>query len=157
MHGICCYALMLSPEQSTKLRLWQSYCLKNWTQKKKTGNVVWHCPEFLWWETKSDLCFPVVLWSGCFGAWLRHLTRREVDPRLWTDCKLYFFMFYFGRHYSSMLLVLMSLEKCFCSLFSSKVKNCLYCKKCKMVEFCCWGYHSRLRFFVFLCCRIWGK
>ena len=62
----------------------------------------------------------VVLWSGCFGAWLRHLTRRQIDPRKWTDCKLYYFLFYFGRHYSSMLLVLMSVEKCFAVYFPLK-------------------------------------
>ena len=64
----------------------------------------------------------MVLWSGCFGAWLRHLTCRQVDPRQWSDCKLYFFMFYFGRHYSSMLLVLMSVEKCFAVYFPLKSK-----------------------------------
>ena len=65
----------------------------------------------------------MVLWAGCFGAWVRHLTRRKVDPRIWTDCKLYYFMFYFGRHYSSILLVLMSIEKCFSVYFPLKVKT----------------------------------
>ena len=65
----------------------------------------------------------VVLWSGCFGAWLRHLTHRQVDVRTWTDCKLYYFMFYFGSDYSSTLLVLMSIEKCFAVYFPLKSKT----------------------------------
>ena len=65
----------------------------------------------------------MILWSGCFGAWFRHLTRRLIDPRRWTDCKLYYFLFYFGRHYSSTLLVLMSLEKCFAVYFPLKSKT----------------------------------
>ena len=65
----------------------------------------------------------VVLWSGCLGAWLRHLTRGQIDPRSWTDCKLYYFMFYYGMHYSSMLLVLMSVEKCFAVYFPLKSKT----------------------------------
>ena len=73
----------------------------------------------------------VVLWSGCFGAWLRHLTRGQIDVRIWTDCKLYYFMFYFGRHYSSMLLVLMSLEKCFAVYFPLKSKTVCTVKTAK--------------------------
>ena len=65
----------------------------------------------------------VVLWSGCFGYWLIYLTRRQVDPRHWTDCKLYYFMLYFGRSYSSMLLVLMAIEKCFAVYFPLKAKT----------------------------------
>ena len=73
----------------------------------------------------------MVLWSGCFGAWFRHLTRRQIDPRQWTDCKLYYFMFYYGRHYSSMLLVLMSLEKCFSIYFPLKSKTVCTVKTAK--------------------------
>ena len=73
----------------------------------------------------------VVLWSGCFGAWFRHLTRGQVDPRQWTDCKLYYFMFYFGRHYSSTFLVLMSFEKCFAVYFPLKSKTVCTVKTAK--------------------------
>ena len=41
----------------------------------------------------------------------------------WTDCKLGYFLFYFGRHYSSTLLVLMSIEKCFAVYFPLKSKT----------------------------------
>ena len=64
----------------------------------------------------------VVLWSGCFGAWVEYATQGQVDIRLWTDYKLYWFMFYFGKHYSSMLLVMMSMEKCFAVYFPLKSK-----------------------------------
>ena len=70
-----------------------------------------------------NFAIAVVLWSGCFGAWVRHLTRGQVDPRIWTDCKLFYFLFYFGKHYSSMLLVLMSVEKCFAVYFPLKAKT----------------------------------
>ena len=70
-----------------------------------------------------NFCIAVVLWSGCFGEWFRYLTHYKVDPRLWTDCKLFYFMFYYGRHYSSMLLLLMSLEKCFAVYFPLKAKT----------------------------------
>ena len=55
--------------------------------------------------------------------WIRHLTRAQIDPRTWTDCKLFYFLFYFGRQYSSMLLFLMSLEKCFAVYFPLKSKT----------------------------------
>ena len=73
----------------------------------------------------------VVLWTGCFGAWVRHLTCRQVDPRIWTDCKLFYFLFYFGRHYSSMLLVMMSIEKCFAVYFPLKSKTVCTVKTAK--------------------------
>ena len=38
----------------------------------------------------------VVLWSGCFVAWIAILTRGRVDSYTWTDCKLGYFLFYFG-------------------------------------------------------------
>ena len=96
------------------------------------------CSNFFTWGNPVPIgkrmvafSFVVVLWSGCLGAWLRHLTRREVDVRMWTDCKLYYFMFYFGRHYSSMLLVLMSLEKCFAVYFPLKSKSVCTVKTAK--------------------------
>ena len=73
----------------------------------------------------------VVLWSGCFSFWVRHLTRSQVDPRQWTDCKLFYFMFYFSRQYSSMLLVLMSIEKCFAVYFPLRAKTVCTVKTAK--------------------------
>ena len=54
---------------------------------------------------------------------MEFLTRKEVDPRIWTDCKLFYFLFNFWRHYSSVILVLMSIEKCFAVYFPLKSKT----------------------------------
>ena len=82
-------------------------------------------------HVRITYCILVVLWSECLGAWLRHLTRRQVDVRMWTDCKLYYFLFYFARHYSSMVLVLMSVEKCFTVYFPLKSKTVCTVKTAK--------------------------
>ena len=73
----------------------------------------------------------VILWTGCLTGWLTFLTRRQVDMRRWTDCKLFYFLFGFGRHYSSMLLVLMSIEKCFAVYFPLKSKTLCTVKTAK--------------------------
>ena len=88
----------------------------------------------------------VALWSGCFSTWVNMLTRGKVDPRIWTDCKLYYFMFYFGRQYSSMLLVLMSIEKCFAVYFPLKSKSVCTLKTAKWGHWCCWVYSSQCTF-----------
>ena len=62
--------------------------------------------------------FAVVLWSGCFTTWIEILTRDQVNPD-----KLGYFLFFFGRHYSSTLLVLMSIEVCFAIYFPLKSKT----------------------------------
>ena len=66
------------------------------------------------------IVIAVVLWSYCFGYWVRYVTRGRVHPITWTDCRLGYFLYIFGRQYSSMLLVLMSLEKCFAVYFPLK-------------------------------------
>ena len=71
----------------------------------------------------SHFDIAVVLWFGCFPNWVRFLTRFETFPWTWTHCKLGAFLFRFGRHYSSMLLVLMSVEKCFAVYFPLKSKT----------------------------------
>ena len=65
----------------------------------------------------------MVLWSGCFTTWIEILTRDQVNPDKWTDCKLGYFLFFFGSQYSSTLLVLMSIEKCFAIYFPLKSKT----------------------------------
>ena len=67
--------------------------------------------------TLLNFVLTVVLWAVGFGHWVKHLTRGQVNPETWTDCKLYFYLFYIGRHYSSTLLILMSVEKCFAIYF----------------------------------------
>ena len=66
-----------------------------------------------------------MLWSGAFIAWIGHLTRWKIDPFVWTDCKLGYFFYRFGGHYSSMLVAVMSIEKLFALYFPLKAKS--YC------------------------------
>ena len=73
----------------------------------------------------------MVLWSGCLVTWIEILTRGQIVPDMWTDCKLGYFLFFFGKHYSSMLLVLMSLEKCFVIYFPLKPKTVCTVKTAK--------------------------
>ena len=72
-----------------------------------------------------------MLWSGAFVAWIRYLTRWRLDPRQWTQCKLNYFLFYFGRHYSSALLVVMCAEKCFALYVPLKAKAICTAKTAK--------------------------
>ena len=75
----------------------------------------------------------MILWAGCFVYCVIDLTRDRVNPDTWTDCKLGYFMFYFGRHYSSMLLVLMSVEKCFAVYFPLNAKTICTVRTAKWV------------------------
>ena len=63
------------------------------------------------------------MWFGCFAGWIIFLTRFDIHPWTWTHCKVGEFLFRFGRQYSSMLLVLMSIEKCFAVYFPLKSKT----------------------------------
>ena len=74
-----------------------------------------------------------VLWGGAFVTWVMYLTKWKVDPRQWTECKLSFFLFYFFRHYSSSLLVVMCLEKFFALYFLFKSKTICTLKTAKWV------------------------
>ena len=75
----------------------------------------------------------------------------EIDVRTWMDYKLFNFLFGFGGHYSSMLLVLMSVEKCFALYFPLKIQKNLYFEEPKwatgVVGFVLAGYNS-VYFFV---------
>ena len=74
-----------------------------------------------------------VLWGGAFVGWIRYLTKWKVHLSQWTECKLTFFLFYFFRHYSSSLLVVMSLEKMFALYFPFKSKTVCTLKTAKWV------------------------
>ena len=54
-----------------------------------------------------------VLWTGAFTIWMQHLTEDKINPYAWTDCKLGRAMQNFCQQYSSSLLVIMAVEKCF--------------------------------------------
>ena len=55
--------------------------------------------------------------------WIFYLTNYTVNPFLWTDCKLGYFCWYFFNQYSSILLVMMSVEKCIVVYFPLKVRD----------------------------------
>ena len=80
------------------------------------------------------------------------LTRGQIDPWTWTDCKLGIFLFEFGKQYSSMLLVLMSVEKCFAVYFPLKSKTVCTVKTAKwatgMTGVILMGYNLQWFFFV---------
>ena len=63
-----------------------------------------------------------VLWCGAFVQWIVHLTYGAVYPPGWTDCKLYYFLFHFFAHYSSIILIIMSVEKFIALYFPFKAK-----------------------------------
>ena len=58
-------------------------------------------------------------------AWIGHLTWWTIDLDVFTDCKLGYFLFYFGGDYSSIILAVMSVEKFFTLYFPLKAKS--YC------------------------------
>ena len=62
--------------------------------------------------------------------------RRQIDPFTWTDCKFaYIFSIIFVGHYSSALLVLMSVEKFLAIYFPFKTKSICTVKVAKRVTF----------------------
>ena len=65
-------------------------------------------------------------WNGFFC-----LTNYTVNVFLWADCKLGYFCWYFFNQYSSVLLVMISVEKCIVVYFPLKVKNICTVKTAK--------------------------
>ena len=68
-------------------------------------------------------CAFSVLWAGCFGTWILFLTRGRINPYVWTDCKLGRAMQFLCQQYSSSLLVIMAVEKCFALYFALQSKR----------------------------------
>ena len=54
---------------------------------------------------------------------MQHLTEGRINPYAWTDCKLGRAMQYFCQQYSSSLLVIMAVEKCFALYFPLQTKR----------------------------------
>ena len=63
------------------------------------------------------------LWAGGFVGWVQYVSKWSINPRIWGDCKLYKFLFFFCEHYSSALLVIMSIEKFFALYFPLKTRS----------------------------------
>ena len=77
----------------------------------------------IFYPSKHCGCFTGFLWVGGFVGWMRYLTKWTINPRIWGDCKLYKFLFFFCEHYSSALLVIMSVEKFFALYFPLKTRS----------------------------------
>ena len=64
-----------------------------------------------------------MLWAACFGVWLGNLTRWKVNIFVFTGCKFLDTVYHFCQHYSSSLLVIMSVEKLFALYFPLRTKS----------------------------------
>ena len=63
-----------------------------------------------------------MLWCGAFTEWIVDLTYGAVNPLSWINCGTYHFFLYFFAHYSSTILIIMSVEKWFVLYFPFKAK-----------------------------------
>ena len=63
-----------------------------------------------------------MLWAGGFVVWMRHLIQGQNITFDWIDCKILTFIFYFSSQYSSSLLMMMTIEKCFALYLPLKSK-----------------------------------
>ena len=99
-------------------------------------------------------------------GWVIYLSRATINPYVWTDCKLGYFIYYFCRFYSPTVLTLMSVEKFFALYFPLKTRSICTVKTAKWVTsisalvflaFCCQIFVitsiSALVFLAF-CCQI---
>ena len=66
--------------------------------------------------------FLGLLWTGPFNIWMNDLTDGNIRPSSWLDCKLYMFLYHFFAHYSSAILIIMSIEKFIALYFPFKAK-----------------------------------
>ena len=73
------------------------------------------------------------LWSGAFVWWVAYLTRWTVNPEVWGDCKLDYFLYYFSAHFSCALICVMSIEKFLALYFPLKAKAICTVKTAKWV------------------------
>ena len=66
--------------------------------------------------------------------WIKMYTRWRVNPEMLTDCKLAYFLGYFFSDFSSIILAIMSLEKCFALYFPIKAKSLCTVKLAKKIS-----------------------
>ena len=64
-----------------------------------------------------------VLWTGGLSVWIEYLTRWQTKLESWTDCKVLKPLHHVCQQYSSSLLVIMAVEKCFALYFSLQTKR----------------------------------
>ena len=61
-----------------------------------------------------------MLLVGTFLVWVGSLTNYKFDLLIWISCELGYFLLHFGFSYSSVLLIIISTEKCFALYFPFK-------------------------------------
>ena len=79
-----------------------------------------------------------------FTSWLFIITDGAINIMSSINCKVAFFCYAFFRHFSSALLVIMSVEKFFVLYFPLKTKGIFTVKRAKWISFCAF-----LVFFIF--------
>ena len=75
-----------------------------------------------------------ILWTDVFASWIGNLTHWRVNLFLWAKCKLPRFIESFCFEYSSALLMIMSIEKCYALYFPFKAKVVCTVKTAKWVS-----------------------
>ena len=73
------------------------------------------------------------LWCATFMEVIYYFSRKTVNLDAWIGCKFTYFLYYFCIHYSSALLVIMSVEKCLALYFPFKTKSICTVKIAKRV------------------------
>ena len=81
-------------------------------------------------------------------GWVIYLSRATINPYVWTDCKLGYFIYYFCRFYSPTVLTLMSVEKFFALYFPLKTRSICTVRTAK------WVTSISALVFLAYCCQI---
>ena len=93
-----------------------SYCYTTVTIKRFQMPYTEHTSSF---QFNVWIC----LWAGGFVGWVQYVSKWTVIPKFWGDCRLYKFLFFFCEHYSSALIVIMSIEKFFALYLPLKTRS----------------------------------
>ena len=118
----------------------------------------WRMTKVKWWEKRVTQCdtsmvftlpiqdnclnfrvivffflFAGVLWCITFLEFIYYFSWGMVHSDALTGCKFSYFLHYFTTHYSSSLLVIMSVEKCLALYFPFKTKSICTVKIAKRV------------------------
>ena len=106
------------------------YCLK------KLGISTTQCAEddiiiITGFANQILFIFSGALLGGSLLEWIYFVSKYTVNPFIFTDCKLPYFCWYFFKQYSSILLVMMSVEKCIVVYFPLIVRNICTVKTAK--------------------------
>ena len=105
-------------------------CLCNCTTSK--------CSKFLCCQRvtikSANFLLSGVLWTGALLAWIKNMTREQINPFTWADCKLMHPIFFFCSQYSSCLLMVMAVEKYFALYFPLQTKSICTVRNAKKIS-----------------------